>query len=95
MNMVNLRREFFRVTLDEVRAAVARHFGEVTFRTVPEAEEFRKTLAMRQDTAKLVEPAPIVGALHPAAAVAAPTVDLLSLAGEVRVPQKADGRPSP
>lgn len=49
INMVNLRREFFRVTLDEVRAAVAEHFGHVTFVTVPQAEQYRKTVALLKD----------------------------------------------
>jgi hypothetical protein len=49
VNRVNLRREFFRVTLDEIRAAVAKHFGYVTFVTEPEAEQFRKTQAMRRE----------------------------------------------
>lgn len=52
VNLVNPRREFFRVTLDEIRQAVKECFGTVTFRTVPEAEEYRKTLAMRQQLAK-------------------------------------------
>jgi hypothetical protein len=41
VNMVNMRREFFKVTLDEIRIAVEKHFGQVTFRVTPEAEEFR------------------------------------------------------
>jgi hypothetical protein len=49
--MVNLRREFFNVTLDEIREAIKECFGTITFITVPEAEEYRKTLAMREDLA--------------------------------------------
>jgi|GEM_PF-718858 len=49
VNMINLRREFFRVTLDEIRAAVAQYFGQVTFVLVPEAEQFRQTVAMLKD----------------------------------------------
>ena len=45
VNQVNLRREYFRVTLDEIRRAVAKHHGIVTFVLEPEAEECRKTLA--------------------------------------------------
>jgi hypothetical protein len=48
VNLVNLRREFFRVSLDEVRAAVAQRFGHVTFVTVPQAAEYRQTLALRK-----------------------------------------------
>ena len=50
MHLVNLRREFFRVTLDEIREAVEKNFGVITFVTVPDAEEYRKTLAMREDS---------------------------------------------
>lgn len=46
VNMINHRREFFRVTLDEVRKAVARHHGITTFTTSPEAAEYRQTMAM-------------------------------------------------
>lgn len=49
VNMINLRREFFRVTLDEIRAAVAECHGHVTFVTIPEAAQFRETLAMRKE----------------------------------------------
>ncbi len=49
VNLVNLRREFFFVTLDEIRNAVKENFGEVTFVTVPEAAEYRETLAQRKD----------------------------------------------
>jgi multidrug efflux pump subunit AcrA (membrane-fusion protein) len=49
VNLVNLRREYFNVTLDEIRQAVEKHFGVITFVTVPKAEEFRRTLSMRDD----------------------------------------------
>lgn len=47
INLVNMRREFFRVTLDDVRAVVAKHHGLVTFVLDPEAEEYRKSEALR------------------------------------------------
>ena len=49
VNLINLRREFFRVTLDDVRAAVAKYFGQVTFVLVPEAEQYHQTLAKAKD----------------------------------------------
>ncbi|MBL9081402.1 MAG: DUF4041 domain-containing protein [Planctomycetales bacterium] len=52
VNLVNLRREFFRVTLDEIRAAVAEEFGQVTFELVPKAEQYRLTIAKLSDLAK-------------------------------------------
>lgn len=45
VNVVNQRKEYFRVTLDEVRDAVEKLHGLVTFVLVPEAEEYRKTRA--------------------------------------------------
>ena len=50
LNRVNLRREYFRVTLDEVRAAIEKHHALVTFVLTPEAEEWRKTQAMLDAT---------------------------------------------
>ena len=49
VNRINLRREYFRVTIDEIMAAVERHHGTVTFVTKPEAEEFRKSSTVRPD----------------------------------------------
>jgi hypothetical protein len=49
VNLINLRREFFRVSLDEIRAAVAEYHGQVTFVTVPEAVQYRETLALRRE----------------------------------------------
>jgi len=45
VNLVNHRKEYFRVTLDEIREAVQRAHGLVTFLLVPEAEQYRKTRA--------------------------------------------------
>jgi hypothetical protein len=47
VNLANPRREYFRVSLDEIRAAVDKHHGLVSFVLAPEAEEWRKTQAMR------------------------------------------------
>ena len=49
VNRINLRREYFRVTIDKIMAAVERHHGTVTFVTKPEADEFRKSSAIRAD----------------------------------------------
>ena len=49
VNRINLRREYFRVTIDEIMAAVERRHGTVTFVTKPEADEFRKSSAIRAD----------------------------------------------
>lgn len=43
VNMVNHRKEYFRVTLEEIRDTVQSLHGLVTFLLVPAAEEYRKT----------------------------------------------------
>jgi hypothetical protein len=45
VNVINLRKEYFRVTLDEIQAEVKKLHGLVTFQLTAEAEEYRKTLA--------------------------------------------------
>ncbi len=45
VNAVNRRKEYFRVTLDEIRDVVEKHHGLVTFQLNAEAEEYRKTVA--------------------------------------------------
>jgi len=49
VNLVNLRKEYFPVTMDEIREAVTKHFGRVTFLLEPDAEQFKETLAIRAD----------------------------------------------
>ena len=46
VNRVNSRKEFFKVTLDEIAEVVREHHGEIEFIKVPEAEEYRKTMAL-------------------------------------------------
>lgn len=46
VNRVNLRKEYFRVTLEEIQAAVKKHHGLVTMVLDAEAEEWRKTQAV-------------------------------------------------
>jgi hypothetical protein len=95
VNMVNLRREFFRVTLDEIRDAVERHFGQVTFRTMPEAEEFRKTLAMSEDLAMPGgAPTAATATSSGQSAEVLQAVDLLSLGNQVRPPHAVGSWPT-
>jgi hypothetical protein len=49
VNRVNLRREFFRASIEEIAEAVHRHHGDIEFTLAAEAVEYRKTLAMVQD----------------------------------------------
>lgn len=46
VNRVNERKEFFRVTLDEIEKAVLANFGEFHLTKLAEAREYRETLAI-------------------------------------------------
>jgi len=48
VNLVNTRKEFFRVGLDEVRDEVLKSFPDAEFLEVREAKEYRETLAIRE-----------------------------------------------
>lgn len=49
INMVNQRREFFRVTLDEIEAAVKKNFDKsVEFKKFADAEQYRQSLKMKE-----------------------------------------------
>lgn len=50
LNMVNTRREFFRVSLDEIKAVVKKNFDKtVEFIDVPPAEQYRMSLQMHHN----------------------------------------------
>lgn len=50
LNMINTRREFFRVSLDEIKAVVKEHFDKtVDFIDVPPAEQFRQSELLRKN----------------------------------------------
>lgn len=65
VNRVNPRKEFFRVSLEEIQEAVEKLHGTITFVTVPEAEDYRKSLAMEREA----EPQKVRLSLPAAAAV--------------------------
>ena len=48
VNLVNTRKEFFRVGLGEVRDEVLKSFPDAEFFEVREAKEYRETLAIRE-----------------------------------------------
>lgn len=51
LNMVNQRREFFHVTLDEIKAVVKNNFDKtVEFNDIPNAEQFRVSQKMRGES---------------------------------------------
>lgn len=48
--MVNARREFFNVTLEEIEAVVKANFDKtVEFRSIPEAEQFRESFMIKKN----------------------------------------------
>ena len=49
LNLVNLRREYFRVSLQEIQDAIAKLHGPITIVTQAYAEEYRKSVAMLSD----------------------------------------------
>jgi hypothetical protein len=50
INRVNARKEFFRVTIEEIADVVRQHHGEIEMTLAAEAVEYRKTLALIQET---------------------------------------------
>lgn len=51
LNMINQRREFFKVTLDEIKEVIKKNFDKtVEFNDIPEAEQFRASLKLRKET---------------------------------------------
>jgi hypothetical protein len=53
VNLVNKRKEFFRVSLDEIEAVIKPKHGEVQFTKLAEAEDYNKTLAVLRDQREL------------------------------------------
>ena len=50
LNMVNLRREFFKVSLDEIKEVVKKNYDKtVEFIDVPDAEQYRVSLKLREE----------------------------------------------
>lgn len=57
LNMVNQRREFFYVTLDEIKTVIKQNFDKtVEFTDVPDAEQYRVSEKMRSQNAYLPDP---------------------------------------
>jgi len=58
LNLINNRREFFYVTLEEIEAEVKKNFNKaVEFVRIPEADEFRQSMAIRQKAKASQQPA--------------------------------------
>ena len=55
VNMINTRREFFKVSLDEIKAVVREHFDKtVEFINIPEAEQYRESLMLKKQAASTI-----------------------------------------
>lgn len=51
-NLVNLRKEFFNVTLEEVENFVKENYGEFKLTKIAVADQYRQTLKMREENIK-------------------------------------------
>lgn len=47
VNLINLKREFFNVTLSEIESEVIKNHGQIEFTRIAEAEQYRETVAIR------------------------------------------------
>lgn len=71
INLVNEKKEFFQVEIDEIARTVRAMHGEIEITRVAEAEQYRKTVAMRQERQAAQQasaPGRLVPQAHPAAA---------------------------
>lgn len=59
LNFVNTRREFFKVTLDEIKQVVKENFDKsVEFVDIPPAEQYRESLALKAQVQQTNNPSP-------------------------------------
>ena len=52
VNKINPRKEFFRVSLDEIETVARQYKADVSFTKIAEAKEYRQSLAMESEMAK-------------------------------------------
>ncbi|HYO74477.1 MAG TPA: DUF4041 domain-containing protein, partial [Archangium sp.] len=69
VNRINERKEFFRVSLDEIAEAVRKHHGDFELTRVAEAAEYRKTVALLEEERRTA-PGDTTAASRPGRAVA-------------------------
>ena len=55
VNLVNTRKEFFRVSLDGIETTVKKHHGDIEFTKLAEAKEYRETVAVLEQAKVTVE----------------------------------------
>jgi hypothetical protein len=90
LNLINRRREFFRVTLDEIRHVVRTSFAKpVEFIALADAPEYRQSLALRRGEL------PALPAELPADAVLAPSAPSAPLAAPTPLPPATPAVPAP
>jgi hypothetical protein len=53
VNLVNERKEFFQAPIDEIASAVRQHHGDIEVTLLAEAQEYRKTVALRAERERL------------------------------------------
>ncbi|MEK7218921.1 MAG: GIY-YIG nuclease family protein, partial [Patescibacteria group bacterium] len=58
INIMNPRKEFFRVTIDEIEAFVKKRGLTIEFTNVAEAREYRETMSIRQQSTTQQRPMP-------------------------------------
>ena len=52
---INLRKEFFRASIDEILAVVKEHQGEVEYVVDPEALQYRQSIEMTDEDQEFIE----------------------------------------
>jgi hypothetical protein len=60
VNRINERKEFFRVSIEEIARAVRENHGEINLTLAAEAREYRKTLALLREEQQPATPAAVV-----------------------------------
>ncbi len=64
LNRINLRKEFFNVTLEEIEAFVKQHTNaEIEFTKLAEAKEYRETVSLIEEINKVVEQTEVISTL--------------------------------
>jgi len=49
LNVVNVRKEFFNVTLNEIKEAVIEDYSDIEFTMLAEAKEYRESLTIKEN----------------------------------------------
>jgi len=52
LNLINRRREYFDLTIEDIKTAVKENHGEVEFIIEPEAKEYRESITLKEQMQK-------------------------------------------